>query len=124
MAKPKFTGSRPPTPLLSWAIPAIGGWVGGCLAIWRRRRRCDELCSRLRDVSAREKGVGAMGEHNPAEVPDEGKGLGVQVSKHHVGAPAAHQPDSVSVDAAAEEGHGATGAEASGIDIVGGEAQS
>ena len=86
--------------------------------------RRDERCSGLRDVSAREKGVGAMGEHNSAEVLDEGKGLGMQVAKHGIRAPAAHQPDGDGVDAAAEEGHGATGTEAAGIDIVGGKAQS
>ena len=98
--------------------------MGGYLAVewWRSRR--DELSSGLRDVSAREKGIGAMGEHTAAEVPYEGKGLGMQVAKHGVGAPAANQPDGVGVDAAAEEGQGATGAEAAGIDIVGGKAQS
>ena len=123
MAKTNFTGSRPPAPLLSWASPAIGGWEGGYLAVEWWRGRLDELCSGLRDVIAREKGVGAMGEHNPAEVPDEGKGLGMQVSKHRVGAPAAHQTDGVGVDPAAEEGHSATGAEAAGIDIDWGKAQ-
>ena len=121
--KPTLLVVGPPPPC-SWAIPAIGGWVGGKLAVewWRSRR--DELCSGLREVSAREKGVGAMGQHNSAEVPNEGKGLGVKVAKHGVGASAAHQPDGVSVDAAAEKGHGATSAEAAGIDIVGGKAQS
>ena len=123
MAKTNFTGSRPPAPLLSWASPAIGGWEGGYLAVEWWRGRLDELCSGLRDVIAREKGVGAMGEHDPAEVSDEGKGLGVQVSKHRVGAPAAHQTDGVGVNPAAEEGHGATGAEAAGIDIGWGKAQ-
>ena len=97
----------------------MGGWVGGKLAVLRWRSRRDDLRSGVRDVSAREKGVGTMGEHDPAEVPDEGKSLCVQVSKHRVGAPAAHQAG----HAAAEEGHGATGAEAAGIDIVWGEAQ-
>ena len=64
-----------------------------------------------------------MGEHNPAEAPDEGKSLGVQVSKHRIRMPAAHQADGVGVDAAAEKGHGTASAEASGIDIGGGKAQ-
>ena len=123
VAKTKFTGSRPPAPLL---LGHSGHWWVGGREISRRvgRSRRDELCSGLRDVSAREKGVGAMGEHNSAEVPNEGKGLGVKVAKHGVGAPAAHQPDGVGVDVAAEKGHGATSAEAAGIDIVGGKAQS
>ena len=121
MAKTNFTGSRPPPPPPPPCCPAIGGWEGGYLAVeWSH---LDELFSGLRDVSAREKGVGPMGEHDPAEVSDEGKGLGVQVSKHRVGAPAAHQTDGVGVDPAAEEGHGATGAEAAGIDIGWGKAQ-
>ena len=122
MAKTNFTGSRPPAPLLSWAIPAIGGWMGG-LAVGRRRSRRDELCSRLREVGAREQGVGAMVKHDAAEVPDEGKGLSMQVSEHGVRTPAAHQANGVGVDAAAKESHGAAGPEATGIDIGGGEAQ-
>ena len=64
-----------------------------------------------------------MGEHNPAEIPDEGKGLGMQVSKHGVRMPAAHQANGVGIDAGAEESHGAASPEAVGIDIGWGEAQ-
>ena len=64
-----------------------------------------------------------MVEHEPTEVPNEGKGLSMQVSKHGVRMPAADQANCVGVDVAAEESHGAAGPEAAGIDIGGGEAQ-
>ena len=64
------------------------------------------------EVGARGECEGAMLKHGGGEVMNERKGLGVEIGEHGVRAPAADQTDDALVAAAAQERHGATGAEA------------
>ena len=41
----------------------------------------------------------------------------MEIAEHGVGFPPADQADSVSVDSAAEKGHGATGSKTAGVDV-------
>ena len=58
-----------------------------------------------------------MEKDSAGEIGDERQGLGMEIAKHCVGFPPAHEADGVSVNSAAQESHGAAGSEASRIDV-------
>ena len=60
--------------------------------------------------------VAAM-EHDTRVVPNEGKGVTMQVSEHRVAAPATDYADGVRVNATEEKGHGPTGTEGPSCNI-------
>ena len=72
------------------------------------------------EIGAGSECEGAVLEHCGGEMMNERKGLGMEVCEHGVGAPAADQSDDALVAAAAQERHGAAGAEAASVDIGGG----
>ena len=57
-------------------------------------------------------------EHDFGVILDEGKSVGMEVSKHGVAFPAAENPDLVRIDAAKEKSHGTTRAEGPSGDVV------
>ena len=55
----------------------------------------------MREVLPGQESEGAMGKHLGGEIADDGKGLGVQVAEHGVGAPASDEFNDVGVDTGA-----------------------
>ena len=67
----------------------------------------------------RHKGIFAMRDHEPVEVPRDWLCLNVEVPEHLVAVPAANQLDGVAVDTRTEEGHVTIGAKGLGRHILG-----
>ena len=68
------------------------------------------------------KRITAAKEHGAGEPMHDGLGLGMQVTKYFVGAPAAHKLDLVDANACKEYGHGTGGVKGSHAHISWGEA--
>mmetsp|Transcript_10441 Transcript_10441/g.23050 ORF Transcript_10441/g.23050 Transcript_10441/m.23050 type:complete len:137 (-) Transcript_10441:303-713(-) len=64
-----------------------------------------------------------MGDHGSGQALCDGKGLGMEITEHGVGAPTTNEFDSVGVDASAEQCHGAVGAKAAGREFMGRKAE-
>lgn len=62
-------------------------------------------------------------EHALGEVAHDRFGCQVKVAEHLIRAPSAEEPDDVCVDFGDQEGHGATGSEGAGRNLVRGEAE-
>ena len=77
----------------------------------------------LRDFGVRVKDEVSGGEHASGVVTHDGFGLDVEIAQHFVGAPASNKPNDVCVNAGAQEGHSASGAEAACGDIRGKESE-
>ena len=81
------------------------------------RNLVEEVDGRLRQSNARDKGVGAMTEHNAGERIDKWKGLRVEIPEDGIRAPATDQLNDVVVNTTTKECHSTAGARAAGTNV-------